>query len=71
MDNTYYIVITVIFGLFVLFVVWWLYKHLRTNRFPKDISQLSEEDQAVLHKFCLERKHQKEPVEKEKKKKEK
>jgi hypothetical protein len=55
MDDIYYIIITVIFGLFVLFMVWWLYKYLST---PSVLSMskddLTDREKEVIYKFCSE-----------------
>jgi hypothetical protein len=57
MDNIYYIIITVIFALFVVFVVWWLYKYLYSLRFlPTNHQDLSEVDKQTLYTFCKQRK---------------
>jgi hypothetical protein len=29
MDDAYYIILTVIFGLFVLFIMWWLFQYIK------------------------------------------
>jgi len=55
MNDVYYIIVTVIFGIFVLFMAWWLYRYLRKpdllNMTQED---LSDDQKAMLYKFCGE-----------------
>lgn len=54
MDNdVYYILITVIFGLFVLFMVWWLYRYTkRPDVLTMNREDLTDEHKALLYRFC-------------------
>ena len=58
MDDVYYIIVTVILGIFVLFIIWCLYKCFR----PPSIANINKEDlsdreKQVLYKFCSEMKN--------------
>lgn len=54
MNDLYYVSITVIFGLFVLFIMWWLYKWLKKpvkiTLNPND--EYSEETLNKIGKYC-------------------
>lgn len=56
MSDAYYIVVTVIFGLFILFIMWWLWRWatVRNPLFLRE-DQLTDREKAVLARFCAER----------------
>jgi len=60
MNDVYYIIVTIIFGLFVLFMAWWLYRYLRAKPCPLDVKQedLSDKQKTMLYKFCGEMRRQ-------------
>jgi hypothetical protein len=53
LDQAYYIVVTAIFGVFVFFIMWWLYVGLYKSE-PKLKSKrdLNSRDKEVLALFC-------------------
>ncbi len=59
MTDTYYIIITVIFGIFVLVTAWWVYRYMKsTNPLTMTYDELSDQQKAFIYKFCRERKEQ-------------
>lgn len=60
MNDVYYIIVTVIFGLFVLFMAWWLFRYLRSKPCPLDVKQedLSDDQKSMIYKFCGEMRRQ-------------
>jgi hypothetical protein len=55
MDEAFYIILTVVFALFVLFMIWWFYQYVST---PTILSMkeddLSDREKDVIYKFCSE-----------------
>jgi hypothetical protein len=55
MDDVYFIIATSIFGIFVIFFIWLLYKYLKTsNTIVLDVTHLSEEEKDILATHCSE-----------------
>jgi len=57
MNDVYYIIVTVIFGVFVLIMAWWIYRYMRKSN-PLEIphEELSEDQKALIYNFCGEMK---------------
>lgn len=55
MSDVYYIVVTVIFGVFVLVMAVWIYRYMRTSN-PLEMTheELSDDQKAMIYKFCGE-----------------
>lgn len=63
MEEAYFIVVTVIFALFVLWTVWWVMKQVAEPLRPKNVDQMTEHDlsddqRMMIRKFCTERRAQ-------------
>ena len=57
MNDVFYIILTFIFGVFVLFVMWWLYRYVRTpSLLSMNKEDLSDREKDVLNTFCTEMK---------------
>ena len=58
MLDLFYIIITCIFALFILFCCWWLYKALRSPLLPEVIEEqnLTENQKEILYEFCANQK---------------
>ena len=58
MNDGYYIAVTVIFGVFVILVGYWLYKSMRSRPALKDMAEedWTDEDKEVLKAFCRKQK---------------
>ncbi len=55
MQESYYIAVTVIFGVFILFTLWWLWGFMRKRSLSNmNLQDLNEEQKAMLAKFCEE-----------------
>lgn len=53
MDDVFYIVITVIFGVFVLAVMFWLYRYMnKKSLLDKDFADLSDQEKQMASRFC-------------------
>lgn len=54
MNDAYYIAVTIIFGLFVIFIVWWLYKWLKkpTKIILNPDDDLSDETMEKIGQYC-------------------
>lgn len=70
MNDTYYIIVTVIFGVFVIVMLWWLWTYFRR---PKDIMSTKHEDltdhqKLLIYKFCNEKRQERLKAELETKK---
>ena len=68
MNDFYYIALTIVFALFVLFIMWWLYTSLRKRSFGSmtNLNDLTAEDRRKLSQFCSEMKRLREQSEKRK-----
>lgn len=55
MSDTFYIIITVIFGVFVLLTLWWMYRYInRKSILETKQEDLSDDQKLLLSKFCNE-----------------
>lgn len=55
MSDVYYIVVTVIFGVFVLVMAVWIWKYMRaSNPLEMTHEELSDDQKALIYKFCGE-----------------
>jgi len=55
MNDTFYIVVTVIFGVFVLLTLWWLYRYMHKKSILETKREdLSDDQKLLLSKFCEE-----------------
>ena len=54
MSDVFYIVVTVIFGLFVLFIAWWLYRYMKKDVTLSELKnrELSDTERQTLQEFC-------------------
>lgn len=69
--DTYYIIVTVIFGVFVLLMLWFLYRYMKkSNVLNLKHEELSDDQKTMLYQFCAEMKRSR-IAEEEKKQKEK
>jgi len=60
MGDLYYIIITVIFGVFVLLTLWWLYKYInKKSILEMKREDLTEDQKIILTKFCNEMRNSK------------
>ena len=72
MDDAYFIVVTVIFGLFVIAMVYFIYRAFRPVSFKNlDTDKLTENEKAKLYDFCGEFRRQRQSSEITSSKKEK
>ena len=58
MNTVFYIIVTVIFSLFVIYMGWWLFKYVRKDT-VRDVTDLKKEDlsddqKQLISKFCRE-----------------
>lgn len=64
MSDVYYIVVTVIFGVFVLVMAVWIYKYMRaSNPLEMTHEELSDDQKAMIYKFCGEMRRSREAKE--------
>lgn len=66
-NDVFYIIVTIFFCLFAVLLAWWAFRYL--NRPERNIEELEEsdltdDDLAVLRKFCSEKKRKREAKEK-------
>lgn len=55
--DTYYIIVTVIFGVFILVMLWFLYKYMtKPSLLDMKHEDLSDDQKNMLYKFCAEMK---------------
>ncbi len=55
MNDIYFIVITVVFGLFVFCVMWWLYKYMsKRSILETKFEDLRDDEKLLMSKFCEE-----------------
>lgn len=55
MSDVYYIVVTVIFGVFVLVMAVWIWRYMRASN-PLELTheELSDDQKSLIYKFCGE-----------------
>jgi len=55
MSDVYYIIVTVIFGVFVLVMAVWIWRYMRASN-PLELTheELSDDQKALIYKFCGE-----------------
>ena len=55
MSDVYYIVVTVIFGVFVLVMAVWIWRYMRASN-PLELTheELSDDQKAIIYQFCGE-----------------
>ena len=55
MSDVYYIVVTVIFGVFVIIMAIWIWRYMRASN-PLELTheELSDDQKALIYKFCSE-----------------
>jgi len=65
MSDVYYIVVTVIFGVFVLVMAVWIWRYMRSSN-PLELTheELSDNQKAMIYKFCGEMRRAREAKEK-------
>lgn len=66
MSDVYYIVVTVIFGVFVLVMALWIWRFMRASN-PLELTheELSDDQKAMIYKFCGEMRRAREAKERE------
>jgi hypothetical protein len=63
MDYAFYVVITSIFGVFVVFMLWWIFNRLTTRAILRDMySNYTEEDKEFLENLCKRNKNRPKPT---------
>jgi hypothetical protein len=56
-SDTYYIIVTVIFGVFIIVMLWFLYKYMKKpNLLEMKHEELTDDQKNMLYKFCAEAK---------------
>lgn len=71
MSDTYYIIVTAIFGVFVIIMMVWLWRYMRTSN-PLELKHedLSDDQKRLIYKFCSESRRAREQQELQKEAKE-
>lgn len=55
MSDTYYIIVTVIFGVFVIVMTVWLWRYMRkSNPLELQHDELSDDQKKLIYQFCGE-----------------
>lgn len=67
MSDTYYIIVTVIFGVFVIVMTIWLWRYMRkSNPLELQHDELSDDQKKLIYQFCGEMRRAREEKEREK-----
>jgi len=57
--DTYYIIVTVIFGVFVILMMWFLWKYMKKQSILEmKHDELTDDQKKMLYNFCAEAKRQ-------------
>jgi len=62
-NDVFYIIVTIFFCIFAVLLAWWVFRYLNRpvrNMAEMKESDLTEDDLAILRKFCSDRKHKQE-----------